>query len=520
MSAVQKKGKLLFPRSTKEIDPYGETFQDVLREWLKEAPWLLVSLVIHLVAGLIIANIDWQTVRTDEVRVIQASYDTSEVEPLPPEQPEKKKPKETETPEAVPEEPMVTDTTIFEEEPTPVDQQPIQTPFDANNLNDVIGVGGGAGPRFGGVYSRRIRHQTSNRATERAVEWGLDWLRRHQSPEGYWDCDGFDEMCQGTPCTGHGQALNDPGVTGLALLAFLGTGNTPLSGPYREVVRKGLRYLCRIQDPDDGCLSDKSNEHYMYNHAIATLALTEAYGLSHWIPLKKHVLKALHYIHETRNPGRAWRYNLGDEWDPTEKNDVSVTGWMVMCLASAADFGLPVDKQDLVDALKYIDDMTDTATGRTGYKERGSYSSREPGDELIWPFEKVEAMTAVAMLCRVFIGNILGNLEAQQPMLEKGAALLMSKPPAWKPGEGTIDYYYWYYGSYAMFQMGGKYWRVWKDKMVQALTANQATKGCARGSWDPAMGPWGDDGGRIYSTALATLCLEAFYRYDNILGAR
>jgi hypothetical protein len=32
------------------------------------------------------------------------------------------------------------------------------------------------------------------------------------------------------------------------------------------------------------------------------------------------------------------------------------------------------------------------------------------------------------------------------------------------------------------------------------------------------MDPWGDSGGRIYSTALMILSLEVFYRYDNILG--
>ena len=38
-------------------------------------------------------------------------------------------------------------------------------------------------------------------------------------------------------------------------------------------------------------------------------------------------------MHNTKNPGKAWRYNDG-AIDPIEQNDVSVTGWMVMCLAS------------------------------------------------------------------------------------------------------------------------------------------------------------------------------------------
>jgi hypothetical protein len=286
------------------------------------------------------------------------------------------------------------------------------------------------------------------------------------------------------------------------------------------VVRKGAKYLCDIQDPEDGCLPAKEGEHFMYNHAIGTLALTEAYGLSKWAPLKKFARKALDYVHSSKVPGKAWRYNDG-AIDPIEQNDVSVTGWMIMCLASAKDFGLPFERQDLEDALMYIEEMTDSATGRTGYKERGSFSSREAGDEILWPFDKVEAMTGVGMFSRVLCGYALGNedMSDQQDMLDKGAKLLRDRLPVWDD-EGSVDYYYWYYASYAMFQMGGQDWKVWKDQMIKAIVEHQRSEGCEKGSWDPQKDPWGNNGGRVYSTALCTLCLEVFYRYDNILGAR
>ena len=38
-----------------------------------------------------------------------------------------------------------------------------------------------------------------------------------------------------------------------------------------------------------------------------------------------------------------------------------------------------------------------------------------------------------------------------------------------------------------------------------------------RGSWDP-VGPWGVDGGRVYSTAILAMCLEVYYRYDKVFG--
>ena len=101
-----------------------------------------------------------------------------------------------------------------------------------------------------------------------------------------------------------------------------------------------------------------------------------------------------------------------------------------------------------------------------------------------------------------------------------GRESFRNRLPDWDIDRGTIDYYYWYYGSYAMFQMAGQDWKIWKNAMVKAIVNNQITEGCLKGSWDPARDPWGDCGGRVYSTALCTLCLEVFYRYGNILGAR
>ena len=83
--------------------------------------------------------------------------------------------------------------------------------------------------------------------------------------------------------------------------------------------------------------------------------------------------------------------------------------------------------------------------------------------------------------------------------------------------------YYWYYATLAMYQVGGKHWDKWKAGMERAMVENQRkdTDFCEyKGSWDP-IGPWGPDGGRVYSTACLALCLEVFYRYDRVFkGSR
>ena len=70
-----------------------------------------------------------------------------------------------------------------------------------------------------------------------------------------------------------------------------------------------------------------------------------------------------------------------------------------------------------------------------------------------------------------------------------------------------------------MYQMGGNYWKAWNVAMKEAVIENQQREGDEKGSWDP-VGPWGYSGGRVYSTALMTLCIEVYYRYARVLGAR
>lgn len=495
----------------------GQTFAGALADWLRAAPWLAVSVAVHALIALVLVNVEWRTVYTDEPFIIAADYLPEDPEPLLDEVIEKPEERTVEDVEPNLHDPVVSDVEI----PDIVDEQevPDDQIYTGDMRDDFIRLPGGDRYRVGLKGSKYRRRGTpgGGPASQKAVDSGLDWLARHQHHEGFWDCDGFHHQCSDVRCSGKGQALNDVGCTGLALLAYLGAGSTVTSGPHRKTVKKGVKYLKEIQDPEDGCLVPKEGPHWMYNHAIAALALTEAYGLSRMPQLRRPAQRAVDFIHQAKNPGRAWRYNNG-ELDPAEQNDVSVTGWMMMCLASAKDFGLVYYEQDMRDALLYLDDMTDTATGRTGYREKGQGSSREPGDEAIWPFSETEAMTAVAMFCRVFAGHMLGDMDAQLPYLESGAALLRKKLPAWDEERGSIDYYYWYYGTYAMYQMAGKDWKIWKTAMERTIVENQVKEGCACGSWDPRKDPWGDSGGRVYATALMILSLEVFYRYDNILG--
>ena len=215
----------------------------------------------------------------------------------------------------------------------------------------------------------------------------------------------------------------------------------------------------------------------------------------------------MNYIHAAKNPDKVWRYQPKDG-----TNDSSVTTWMAITLQSARDFGLPIAKKDLEDVLAWFDEVTDPASGRVGYKRKGEASFREKRSVLRFPPSKTEALTAMGLFSRI----LLGQTPKTNPVLNLSAQRLLEKPPVWNEADGSIDMYYWYFGTYAMFQMGKKYWKGWRKGLESALLKHQRKDGHSKGSWDP-VGVWGEEGGRIYSTALSVLCLEVYYRYRALL---
>jgi len=353
-----------------------------------------------------------------------------------------------------------------------------------------------------------------SRIPAKAVDLALDWLARYQTPEeGCWDADAFFENQPDSPAEGIGYPLYDPGITGLALLAYLGAGYTHQSGKYKKTVADAIKYLKRIQDPE-GCFGTQTG-HFMYSHAIATLALCEAYGVTSSPLLRRSAEHGVAFLLKAQNPdpgGRgklAWRYTIqpGD-------NDTSVTTWAVMALKSAKSAGLEVDVREAMEgARRWIDQMTNPVSGRVGYIKKGVSPVRSPGREEKWPRNRSEAITAAGILCRIFLGEDPATSEP----IQAGAKLLLDRLPAWDAKRGSIDPYYWYYGTLAMFQVGGDGGKKWHEAMTRAILESQRTEGPHRGSWD-AAGPWGEDGGRVYTTAVLAMCLEVYLRYANVFG--
>ncbi|MCA8966123.1 MAG: terpene cyclase/mutase family protein, partial [Planctomycetes bacterium] len=382
------------------------------------------------------------------------------------------------------------------------------SPFDDKAFNDVIGIGGGAGGKFGGRFGgKRNLRAAGGSGTEQALKDGLEWLANHQDDDGKWDTDEFMKHDPaGDLCDGPGQPEHDVGVTGLALLAFLGDGHTTRAGIYKERVTRGIKWLRDQQDFESGLIGEKIGHSYMYSHGIASLAMCEAYYFSKYKILKKNAQLGINYLERHRNPYSVWRYQPRDN-----DNDTSVTTWAAMALCSGRSFGLQVNPNAVQMIGNWYDQVTDDK-GRSGYTKVGERSSRKPGDHSArFPVERGEALTAAALLGRFMIGQE----PASKAVMAKSAGLLLAQPPQWQ--KDRIDAYYWFFGSFAMYQMGGEFWEGWAPHLAGLLT-HQRQDGNFAGSWDP-VGVWDEDGGRIYATALYSLALQTAQRKAKLVRA-
>jgi hypothetical protein len=356
-------------------------------------------------------------------------------------------------------------------------------------------AGDGARPSLPDAYRLRVAPDRVGVAqsrggtveTEAAVNAALKWLADNQSADGRWDPRIHDA---GKETNAFGQNRQNAGsradtaISGLALLAFLASGHTQLDGVYHEQVRRGVEYLIRNQAPDGNLAGQAVLFESMYCHAMAACALSEAFGMTHDVRLREPVRKAVAYTIAAQDAkGGGWRYQ------PGEPGDTSQLGWQLMSLKSAELAGIPVPDKTRQGIVRYLQSVS---SGK--YGGRASY---RPGEQA------TRSMTAEALVCWQFLG-----LAREHPACNEAGDFLMGE----LPGNGASNLYYWYYGTLSMYQLQGVYWQRWNEALRANLLGRQAKEGALAGSWD-TNDLWGGHGGRVYTTATATLALEVYYRF-------
>ena len=344
--------------------------------------------------------------------------------------------------------------------------------------------------RSGATRKRLLKDFGGSEEGEEAVMLGLAWLTQVQKPDGGWVYD-------------QGRTADTAPATGMAVLAFLGAGQSHKEGRYKQTVRAGLDWLVKnLEDGQGPAAGHFKGAPDMYGQGIATVALCEAYGMTQDPALKEPAQRALDYIQRGQGANGSWGYRAGDQ------GDTSIVGWQVQALHAGQLAGLSVDDKALKKAVAFLDAA---GAGQT----KAAYGYTTSGGAA-----PATALTAIGLLCRYYIDD----WRAKTPGFAEGTKGLMRRAPTPQSGP-SVDLYFYYYATQVVRFHGGAEWRDWNEGparpdgtrsggMPDWLIAVQNRTRADRGSWDPARDQWiGPSCGRLGTTCMSLLTLEVYYRY-------
>jgi hypothetical protein len=327
---------------------------------------------------------------------------------------------------------------------------------------------------------------------EEAVMLGLAWLTQTQHQDGGWVFDG-------------NRKADTAPATGLAVLAFLGAGQSHKDGRYKQTVQAGLDWL--VNNLDAG--NDRTDGHFkgapdMYGQGIATLALCEAYGMTQDPALKGPAQRAIDYVQRAQGRNGSWGYQYGTQ------NDTSIVGWQIQALHAAKLAGLTVDDAVIKKAIGFLNFVG----GGGQYKPVYGYTSSAGASH-------ATNLTAIGLLCRYYVDG----WRREHPGFAEGSRGLLKRTPLPAFTANQFDMYYYYYATQVVRFYGGEEWETWNKGAKRAdgtrgggmpdwLIKLQVRTPTNRGSWDPDRTWIGRDCGRLGTTCLCLLTLEVYYRYS------
>jgi hypothetical protein len=284
-------------------------------------------------------------------------------------------------------------------------------------------------------------------------------------------------------------------MTGLALLCFLGHGETPESAQYGLTVNRAVQWFIDNGTKYQGRLHMAAafSNHGSYEHGIATYSLGEYYTMTNDERVLELFKQSVDYIVKGQQPGGGWDYG----YKQSGREDLSVSGWQIQALKAAHLTQLKLPGVD--DALEKCMHLLSRFKGKnggygyTGAEDRYSLSGVGILCSLFWKGEKGELRKGMEWL--------LDETEAKYPVKYKGE---------------HANLYAWYYHTQAALMFGGPAWTKWnkwfQDEIVNAQNPD--------GSWPiPGIpdgkphGPAGAESNAVYRTTLCVLMLEVFYRY-------
>jgi len=351
------------------------------------------------------------------------------------------------------------------------------------------------------VKSTLLTALGGNEASQIAVDRALEWLAQHQARDGSWSFNHHNPRRK-TPSRNSGALAQAPiTATALGLLPFLGAGHSSRGqGKFRATLFTGLDYLkshCATVRPGAAALFERDAK-YMPSHALGTMALCEAAAESRDKKTETAAESLVNFLVQAQNKDGGWSY------EPTllnasskDPSDLVTTAWNVAALKTAQWARIDVPADVLQRADRFLDSLQ--------IPDQASYRRTPQGgvDPQLVPY---------AMFARVYLGADRSRPDLTAWLQQEGR----SGPNV--GGEFMRNYMV----AYTISRFPGGLWNQWNTAMRDHLVAAQEAEGEDAGSWYMVDGygsteGWGTrQGGRLFSTAVAALILEVYYRYPPL----
>ncbi len=292
---------------------------------------------------------------------------------------------------------------------------------------------------------------------DRVLNDSLAWMASAQEADGRFDCAKHG-----------GKAGLDVATTSVAVLSWLGAGNTGIAGQYQAQVRNAMDWL-RDQNPAD-----------TVQKAFRAAAFAELAGVTADVTdyARELFQKALSDLIQAQGPDGSWVDNGKSGLRP-----LNVTAVAVLALTSARLAKLDVPQEPLNRTISYLQ------------KQQTAVLLSQDGD-LAWQLAS----------CWAFMGR-----KANDPELTALAPLLAVHPPVWDDAVG-VEAFNWWQGTVAAFQMGRPSWSKWADPLQQVLSQHQSDNGSWKTSSTFALG-------QVGTAALNMLTAEIISRYGVSPGS-
>lgn len=328
----------------------------------------------------------------------------------------------------------------------------------------ICGAASPAAAQFGDMHTGSVLP----RDVREMYEKGLEYLARTQGESGEW--------------TG-GQS--GPGVTGMAVMCFLASGEDPNFGQYAGNIRRGLRSMISRQHESTGYFGGS-----MYHHGFAMLALAEAYGAvddrglwpdpqgrnQRTIGQSLELAVRAAITSQKKNASKAWRYSP----DGSDA-DTSVAGAVLVGLLAARNAGIEVPDESIDGAIAYFVSMT-APSGQVAYS--GGLGGFDES------------------LARISIAALVYAIARRKDLPQYKATLsyLTDRLQGGSSGHGGVEYQF-YYQAQALFQGDLEEWEKWNKNLIRQLKASQQPDGSFPGTHGVSV-----------STTLSLLAVAVNYR--------